>query len=99
MSRERIHFVLVRGAQLALLAALLLSAAPALAAAGRPKGLYPEAVREVLDMKARGRSVLIGTRLVDKSEELSRRLTAAGVETPNRAADRRASTTACRFMH
>ncbi len=36
--------------------------------------------KEVLGMRDRGRSVLIGTRSVEKSEELSRRFTAAGIE-------------------
>ena len=37
-------------------------------------------VEEVGSLQAKGRPVLIGTRSVDKSEKLSERLTAAGVE-------------------
>ena len=37
-------------------------------------------VEEVRRLRGQGRPVLIGTRSVDKSEELSRRLTAAGIE-------------------
>ncbi len=37
-------------------------------------------VREIIDLRSRGRAVLIGTRTVAKSEELSRRLNEAGIE-------------------
>jgi preprotein translocase subunit SecA len=37
-------------------------------------------VREIIDLRNRGRAVLIGTRTVAKSEELSRRLVEAGIE-------------------
>jgi preprotein translocase subunit SecA len=40
---------------------------------------FDAVVQEVLHLRAEGRSVLIGTRSVEKSEELSRRLTAAGI--------------------
>ncbi|MFQ3649954.1 MAG: preprotein translocase subunit SecA [Gemmataceae bacterium] len=41
---------------------------------------FDAVVREVQRLQAQGRPILIGTRSVDKSEELSRRLTAAGIE-------------------
>jgi preprotein translocase subunit SecA len=41
---------------------------------------FDSVVTEVLHLREQGRSVLIGTRSVEKSEELARRLTAAGVE-------------------
>jgi preprotein translocase subunit SecA len=41
---------------------------------------FDAVVAEVARLKARGRSVLIGTRSVDKSEKLSERLKAAGVD-------------------
>jgi preprotein translocase subunit SecA len=41
---------------------------------------FAAVVEEVLRLKALGRAVLIGTRSVDKSEKLSERLRAAGVE-------------------
>jgi preprotein translocase subunit SecA len=41
---------------------------------------FAAVVDEVLRLRAQGRSVLIGTRSVDKSEKLSERLRAAGVE-------------------
>jgi preprotein translocase subunit SecA len=41
---------------------------------------FNEVVAEVQRLKAAGRAVLIGTRSVDKSEELSRRLKAVGIE-------------------
>jgi preprotein translocase subunit SecA len=41
---------------------------------------FDAVVQEVQRLKAQGRPVLIGTRSVDKSEELSRRLTAVGIE-------------------
>jgi len=37
-------------------------------------------VREIIDLRSRGRAVRIGTRTVAKSEELSRRLVEAGIE-------------------
>src|SRR6185437_12899194 len=37
-------------------------------------------VTEVQHLRSQGRAVLIGTRSVDKSEDLSRRLTAVGIE-------------------
>jgi preprotein translocase subunit SecA len=41
---------------------------------------FDAVVEEVIRLKEQGRAVLIGTRSVDKSEELSRRLTAVGIE-------------------
>jgi preprotein translocase subunit SecA len=41
---------------------------------------FDAVVAEVQQLRAAGRAVLIGTRSVDKSEELSRRLTAAGID-------------------
>src|SRR5205085_4121025 len=41
---------------------------------------FAAVVEEVLRLRGQGRSVLIGTRSVDKSEKLSERLRAAGVE-------------------
>ncbi|MGL4554575.1 MAG: helicase-related protein, partial [Gemmataceae bacterium] len=41
---------------------------------------FDAVVEEVRRLKAAGRAVLIGTRSVDKSEDLSRRLTAVGIE-------------------
>jgi preprotein translocase subunit SecA len=41
---------------------------------------FDAVVQDVARLKAQGRSVLIGTRSVEKSEKLSERLTAAGVE-------------------
>jgi preprotein translocase subunit SecA len=41
---------------------------------------FDAVVADVKHLRAAGRSVLIGTRSVDKSEDLSRRLTAAGIE-------------------
>jgi preprotein translocase subunit SecA len=41
---------------------------------------FDAVVREVQHLKAQGRAVLIGTRSVDKSEALSKRLTAVGIE-------------------
>jgi preprotein translocase subunit SecA len=41
---------------------------------------FDAVVDEVKHLHAQGRAVLIGTRSVDKSEDLSRRLTAAGIE-------------------
>ncbi len=41
---------------------------------------FDAVVQEVIRLKAAGRSVLIGTRSVEKSEKLSERLTAVGVE-------------------
>jgi len=41
---------------------------------------FDAVVEDVAKLKAQGRPVLIGTRSVDKSESLSRRLTAAGIE-------------------
>jgi preprotein translocase subunit SecA len=41
---------------------------------------FDAVVEEVIRMKAQGRSVLIGTRSVDKSQELSRRLALKGIE-------------------
>jgi len=40
---------------------------------------FDAVIQEVIDLRARGRAVLIGTRSVDKSEELSRRLTEVGI--------------------
>src|SRR4051812_3178819 len=40
---------------------------------------FDAVVKEVLHMRSQGRSVLIGTRSVDKSLELAKRLTAAGI--------------------
>jgi preprotein translocase subunit SecA len=41
---------------------------------------FDAVVQEVIRLRSIGRSVLIGTRSVDKSEKLSERLTAAGIE-------------------
>jgi len=41
---------------------------------------FDAVVQEVIRMRALGRSVLIGTRSVDKSEKLSERLTAVGID-------------------
>jgi preprotein translocase subunit SecA len=41
---------------------------------------FDAVVQDIIRLKEQGRAVLIGTRSVDKSEELSRRLTAAGIE-------------------
>jgi preprotein translocase subunit SecA len=41
---------------------------------------FDAVVKDVISLKEQGRAVLIGTRSVDKSEELSRRLAAVGIE-------------------